>query len=300
MKRYQAVIIGYGNIGRFLVEAIETAPDFQLAGVVRRPESVQKSSAQLKGVPVVTALSELDAVDVAFLALPSRLVPKAAAEVLAMGINTVDSYDVHSDLVNYRQQLEPIAKNHGKTSVIAAGWDPGTDSLIRCLFQFMAPQGITYTNFGPGMSMGHTTAVKAIPGVIDALSLTVPVGTGLHRRMVYVQLAPEADPKGVEQAIKQDPYFINDETVVTFVPQVQDLIDMGHGVLLERKGASGRTHNQQLKFEMRINNPALTAQVMVAAARAGFKQQPGCYTMIEIPVIDYLFGEREKIIGSLV
>ena len=28
---------------------------------------------------------------------------------------------------------------------------------------------------------------------------------------------------------------------------------------------------------------------MVAAARAGFKQQPGCYTMIEIPVIDYLW-----------
>ncbi|HHW11634.1 MAG TPA: diaminopimelate dehydrogenase [Firmicutes bacterium] len=300
MKRYQAAIIGYGNIGRFLVDAIETAPDFQLAGVVRRPESVQKSAAQLTGIPVVTSLTELDTVDVAFLALPSRLVPKAAAEILAMGINTVDSYDIHSDLVNYRQQLEPIAKTHGKTAVIAAGWDPGTDSLIRCLFQFMTPQGITYTNFGPGMSMGHSTAVKAIPGVLDALSLTIPVGTGLHRRMVYVKLAPEADPEVVEQAIKQDPYFVHDETVVTFVPEVQGLIDMGHGVLLERKGASGRTHNQLLKFEMRINNPALTAQVMVAAARAGLKQQPGCYTMIEIPVIDYLYGEREELIASLV
>ena len=239
MKRYQAAVIGYGNIGRFLVDAIEAAPDLQLAGVVRRPESVQNLPPQLKGVPVVTALSELGAVDVAFLALPSRLVPKAAAEVLAMGINTVDSYDVHSDLVSYRQHLDPIAKTQRKTAVIAAGWDPGTDSLIRCLFLLMAPQGITYTNFGPGMSMGHTTAVKAIPGVADALSLTVPVGTGLHRRMVYVQLKKEADPQAVEQTIKHDPYFINDETVVTFVPQVQDLIDMGHGVLLERKGASG-------------------------------------------------------------
>ena len=300
MTRYQAAIVGYGNIGRFLVDAITTAPDFQLAGVVRRPESVQKSAPELKGIPVVTALGELDTVDVVFLALPSRLVPKAAAEVLAMGINTVDSYDVHSDLVNYRRNLDPIAKAQGRTAVIAAGWDPGTDSLIRCLFQLMAPQGITYTNFGPGMSMGHTTAVKAIPGVEDALSLTVPVGTGLHRRMVYVQLAPEADPKAVEEAIKQDPYFVNDETGVLVVPRVQDLVDMGHGVLLERKGVAGRTHNQQFKFEMRINNPALTAQVMVAAARAGFKQQPGCYTMIEIPVIDYLFGEREKLITSLV
>lgn len=300
MNRYQAAIVGYGNIGRFLVDAIATAPDFQLAGVVRRPESIKGASSQLDGVPVVTSLAELKAVDVAFLALPTRLVPQAAAEVLAMGINTVDSYDIHGELTNYRRNLDPIAKAQGRTAVIAAGWDPGTDSVIRCLFQFMAPQGITYTNFGPGMSMGHTTAVKAIAGVEDALSLTIPVGTGLHRRMVYVQLAAGAEPQTVEQAIKQDPYFVNDETVVTFVPRVQDLIDMGHGVLLERKGASGRTHNQSFKFEMRINNPALTAQIMVAAARAGFKQQPGCYTMIEMPIIDYLYGEREAIITTMV
>jgi diaminopimelate dehydrogenase len=30
------------------------------------------------------------------------------------------------------------------------------------------------------------------------------------------------------------------------------------------------------------------------------KQQPGCYTMIEIPVIDLLQGEREDLIKHLV
>lgn len=30
------------------------------------------------------------------------------------------------------------------------------------------------------------------------------------------------------------------------------------------------------------------------------KQQPGCYTMIEIPVIDLLPGEREDLIAHLV
>jgi len=164
----------------------------------------------------------------------------------------------------------------------------------------MAPRGITYTNFGPGMSMGHTVAVKAIPGVKDGLSLTIPLGTGLHRRMVYVELEAGADPQAVTAAIKQGPYFRHDETIIQFVSDVQELIDMGHGVLLERKGISGLTHNQLLKFEMRINNPALTAQVMVAAARAGFKQPPGCYTMIEIPLIDYLYGERETIIERMV
>ena len=51
---------------------------------------------------------------------------------------------------------------------------------------------------------------------------------------------------------------------------------------------------------MKINNPALTAQVLVNVARASVRQQPGCYTMIEIPVIDYLPGNREDIIRHLV
>lgn len=69
---------------------------------------------------------------------------------------------------------------------------------------------------------------------------------------------------------------------------------------MERKGVSGATHNQLFRFEMRINNPALTAQVMVAALRAAARQKPGCYTMIEIPVIDYLPGDREAWIRKLV
>lgn len=81
---------------------------------------------------------------------------------------------------------------------------------------------------------------------------------------------------------------------------MDDLIDMGHGVLMERKGVSGGTDNQIFKFDMRINNPALTAQVMVASVRAAARQKPGCYTMIEIPVIDYMPGERNTIIRRLV
>jgi diaminopimelate dehydrogenase len=69
---------------------------------------------------------------------------------------------------------------------------------------------------------------------------------------------------------------------------------------MERKGVSGKTHNQRFRYEMRANNPALTAQVMVAAARAGLRQKPGCYTMLEIPVIDYLYGERDELLGRLV
>jgi diaminopimelate dehydrogenase len=54
------------------------------------------------------------------------------------------------------------------------------------------------------------------------------------------------------------------------------------------------------EFNMKINNPALTAQVLVNVARATMKQQPAAYTMVEIPVIDYLPGEREDLIAHLV
>ncbi len=148
--------------------------------------------------------------------------------------------------------------------------------------------------------MGHSVAVRAIEGVKDALSMTIPVGTGIHRRMVYVELEDGADFSTVESAIKADPYFVNDETHVKQVASVDALNDVGHGVNLVRKGVSGKTHNQHFEFNMSINNPALTAQVLVNVARASLKQQPGAYTMIEIPVIDMLPGDREEIIRHLV
>ena len=150
------------------------------------------------------------------------------------------------------------------------------------------------------MSMGHTVAVKAVPGVKAALSMTIPVGTGIHRRMVYIEVEDGYDFNQVAAAIKADPYFVNDETHVQQVPSVDALLDMGHGVNLTRKGVSGKTQNQLFEFNMRINNPALTAQVLVCVARAAMRQQPGCYTMIEIPVVDLLPGERDEWIGHLV
>ena len=124
-----------------------------------------------------------DRVDVAILCTPTRSVEKYAKEYLAMGINTVDSFDIHTGIVDLRRTLNATAKEHKAVSIISAGWDPGSDSIVRTMLEAIAPKGITYTNFGPGMSMGHTVAVKAIDGVKAALSMTIPTGTGIHRRM---------------------------------------------------------------------------------------------------------------------
>ena len=90
------------------------------------------------------------------------------------------------------------------------------------------------------------------------------------------------------------------DTHVFAVNSVDEVKDMGHGVHLVRKGVSGKTQNQNFEFNMSINNPALTAQILVNCARASMRLTPGCYTMPEIPVIDYLPASREEIINSLV
>ena len=296
--KIKLAVVGYGNIGRDAAQAIISAHDMELSGIIR--SSSTAGIPELPGVPVVTAVEELGKVDAAILCVPSRRVEDYALSYLEKGISTVDSYDIHSDIFELKCVLDKAAKQGNACAVLGAGWDPGSNSVIRAVFEACAPKGITYTNFGPGMSMGHTVAVKAIKGVEDAMSLTVPVGSGVHRRMVYIQLSPGVDFEEVAAAIKADPYFVNNETSVIKVDNVNDYLDVGHGVLLERRGASGTTSNQQFQFSMRINNPALTSQVMVSCARAALRQAPGAYTMVEIPVIDLLPGEKEGIIRRLV
>lgn len=298
MKKIRAAIVGYGNIGKYVLESLLSSPDFEVAGVVRR--DVTNIPAELQEYEVVNNVSQLKDVDVALLCVPTRSVEVFAKECLSMGINTIDSFDIHNQIVGLRKSLNETAKSHNAVSVISAGWDPGSDSVIRTLLEAMAPSGITYTNFGPGMSMGHTVAVKGIEGVENALSMTIPTGTGVHRRMVYVELKDGYDFDEVASSIKEDSYFKNDDTRVFKVDDINILKDVGHGVMMERKGVSGSTHNQVFKFDMRINNPALTAQVMVSAARAAMRQVPGAYTLIEIPVVDLLPGDREQWIDKLV
>ena len=299
MKKIRAAVVGYGNIGKYTVEALLEAPDFEIAGIVRR-RGAEDCPKELEGFKVVKDIRELEGVDVAILATPTRSVEAYAKDILALGINTVDSFDIHTQIVSLRRSLDAAAKAGNAVSIISAGWDPGSDSIVRTLMESLAPKGITYTNFGPGRSMGHSVCVRSKAGVKDALSMTIPVGQGIHRRMVYVELEEGADLDEVTAAIKADPYFVSDETHVFQVESVDALNDVGHGVNLVRKGVSGQTHNQLFEFNMKINNPALTAQVLVNVARASMRQQPGCYTMIEIPVIDLLPGDREAIVGHLV
>ncbi len=283
----KVAIIGYGNIGRAVEQALQVADDMELVGIYHHNDDMSAVQA-----------------DVAVLCTPTREVPAFAEKLLARGICTVDSFDIHTQIVELRRRLMPQSKEHKAVSIIAAGWDPGSDSMVRALLQAIAPKGLTYTNFGPGRSMGHTVAAKAIAGVKDALSMTIPLGSGVHRRMVYVVLEDGADFASVEKNLLADDYFAHDETHVVQVNAIDELNNVAHGVNLVRSGVSGTTHNQRFEFNMEINNPALTGQVLVACARAAHRltaeQRYGTYTMIEIAPVYMLPGDDEMWVGKLV
>ena len=283
----RVAILGYGNIGRAAEAAVNAAPDMELAGIYHHNDSLDDMQA-----------------DVALVCTPTREVEVFAKRLIEKGICTVDSFDIHTQIYALRQSLTAVNKANNAVSIISAGWDPGSDSVVRALLLAMAPKGITYTNFGPGRSMGHTVAAKAIDGVKDALSMTIPLGTGVHRRMVYVELEEGANVQEVEQRLLNDDYFVHDETHMIVVDSVDALNNVAHGVNMVRDGVSGDTHNQRFAFNMTINNPALTGQVMVSCARAAVRLQRegryGAYTMIEVPPIYLLAGDEESLIRSLV
>ncbi len=295
----RVAILGYGNIGRAAEQAVIAAPDMELAGIYHHNDCLDKIS----NVQCQMSNDERP-VDVVLICTPTREVQKFATVLAARGICTVDSFDIHGRIWDLRTALDAVCTANQSVSVISAGWDPGTDSMVRALLMAMAPKGLTYTNFGPGRSMGHTVAAKAIKGVKNALSMTIPLGTGIHRRMVYIELEDGADFKTVEAAILADDYFAHDETHVIAVDSVDALNNVAHGVNLVRSGVSGETHNQRFEFNMEINNPALTGQVMACCARAAVRMKVrgefGAKTMIELRPIDLLPGTKESLVKALV
>ena len=286
MKKIAA--IGAGNIGRAVAKAIELSPDMEFCGFVRRE---LKSVKGFENAPLAKSAFDLpEKPDGAIICLPSVLVEKAEKEILEAGIFSVDAFDIHEEIAALRQRLLKSAKMGNVSCVVGAGWDPGLDSVIRTLMYASFPRGITYTDFGPGMSMGHSAAARMVDGVEDAVSFTLPLGYGRHLRKIYAVLKPGTDKHEAEHKICCNKYFEHDECSVEFVDSAEEFFIAGHSGKISRFGEYG----SRLSFSVSGDNPAMTAQLLVSAMRAAFLQKPGAYFMPEIPPCDFCAGGWEK------
>jgi diaminopimelate dehydrogenase len=93
-----------------------------------------------------------------------------------------------------------------------------------------------------------------------------------------------ADRDWVIESIKTDPVFLGEETLVFPVESVAALEEQGKGIVLERRGASGRIGHQHLLLEARLDVIALTAQMMIAAARVLPMLGVGAFSLLELPL----------------
>ena len=111
MKKIRAAIVGYGNIGKYVLEALQAAEDFEIAGIIRRDAA--NVPEELKNYTVATEIESLGKVDVAILCTPSRSVQSFALKLLEKGINTVDSFDIHTQVAEQHATLGKAAAQHG-------------------------------------------------------------------------------------------------------------------------------------------------------------------------------------------
>lgn len=295
MSRLRLAVVGFGRVGQVCVELIAQSHDLSLAAIVRRPVSASgRLPETLRSVPVTTHIGQARDVDAALLCVPMNAVEELAAQILQHGISIVDCVMLHGDALEaHKSLIHKAAVHHRAAAIVGAGWDPGALSVFRSWLALLTPGGMTETRRHTGISLRHTTMAKNVTGVKDALCAEVRAPDGTMQRYVYVELEQQADADRITQAIRADPLFLGEDTQVFPVDRLAELEEEGRGVVLDRRGPPGRFGHQHLLLEARCDDSVMTAQVMLAAARALPQLKPGSYVLSEVP-LSALWGERAE------
>ena len=328
MEKIRILIAGFGNVGRGGVAALKRNPDMELAGIISRsPERVRK---EITHVPVlhyddVAGFLSLKA-DVAILCGGSKNDLPQQGPRMAQYMNTVDSFDNHSRVPEYFHSMDDAAKKGCHVSIISTGWDPGIFSLERTLGGAFLPGSRAYGFYGlgpkGGLSMGHSDALRTIPGVVDARQFTHAIpealervrkgenpafGPGdMHTRECFVVTAPGADKAEIEKTIKSMPgYFAPYETVVNFISQEeldQKYKGFPHDGTVAAAGVTGEGNPAAIEYRcVWGSNPEATASVLVAHARAAARLfaegRKGAFTILDIPPAYFSMLDREELLA---
>jgi len=295
VKPLRLAVVGFGRVGQVCAEFISLSHDLSLAAIVRRAASAGGTLPEtLRSIPLTTHIGQARDVDAALLCVPTNAVMETAYQILQHGIPVVDCATLHGEALHaHKNAIHKVAFHHKAPAIVGAGWDPGALSVFRSWFALLTPGGATETRHHTGISLHHTTMARSVVGVKDALCAEVRATDGRLQRYVYVELEKGADANTITQAIRADPLFLGEDTQVFPVESLAELEQEGRGVVLDRRGPPGRLGHHHLLLEARLDDPVLTAQVMVAAARALPQLDPGAYFLTEIPLSE-MWGERAE------
>lgn len=298
MEKYRIGIAGYGNLGKGAEGAIMQSPDMELCVVFSRRDGFKTAS----GAPVA-GFGELaawqDKLDVVLLCGGSATDLPQQGPMFAKYFSTVDSFDTHAKIPEYFDSVDTAAKQNGNFSLISVGWDPGMFSTMRVFNEAILPNGSHYTFWGPGVSQGHSDALRRINGVVNAKQYTMPAQEALskvrnsenpqlstrekHTRVCYIVAADNADKNEITQQIVTMPnYFADYDTTVNYITQEEfdkNHSGMAHGGFVLRSGKTYDNIDHVVEYSLKLgSNPSFTSAVLVAYARAAIRMKAAGHT----------------------
>ncbi len=318
-------ILGYGNLGRGVENAMKFNKDMELCAIFtrRNPETVKVNS----NTPVVS-VNDIeqwkDKLDVLIICGGSATDLPVQTPKYAEMFNVIDSFDTHARIPEHFANVDKAAKESDKVAIISLGWDPGMFSLNRLFGNVLLPNGKDYTFWGKGISQGHSDAIRRIKGVKNAKQYTIPVEEALksvrngenpelttrqkHTRESFVVLEEGADPKQIEHEIVTMPnYFSDYDTTVHFITE-EELVNnhsgIPHGGFVIRTGETSVGTKHVIEYSLKLDsNPEFTSSVLVAYARACYRLnkegQSGCKTIFDIAPAYLTNKTNEELISSM-
>ncbi len=318
-------ILGYGNLGRGVENAMKFNKDMELCAIFtrRNPETVKVNS----NTPVVS-VNDIeqwkDKLDVLIICGGSATDLPVQTPKYAEMFNVIDSFDTHARIPEHFANVDKVAKKSNKVAIISLGWDPGMFSLNRLFGNVLLPNGKDYTFWGKGISQGHSDAIRRIKGVKNAKQYTIPVEEALksvrngenpelttrqkHTRECFVVLEEGADPKQVEHEIVTMPnYFSDYDTTVHFITEeelVKNHSGIPHGGFVIRTGETSVGTKHVIEYSLKLDsNPEFTSSVLVAYARACYRLnkegQSGCKTIFDIAPAYLINKTNEELISTM-
>lgn len=318
-------ILGYGNLGRGVENAMKLNNDMELCAIFtrRNPQDVKVNS----NTPVVS-VNDIeqwkDKIDVLIICGGSATDLPVQTPKYAEMFNVIDSFDTHARIPEHFANVDKVAKDSNKIAIISLGWDPGLFSLNRLFGNIILPNGKDYTFWGKGVSQGHSDAIRRIKGVKNAKQYTIPVEEALasvrngenpelttrqkHTRECFVVLEEGADAKQVEHEIVTMPnYFSDYDTTVHFISEeelIKNHSGIPHGGFVIRSGETSVGTKHVIEYSLKLDsNPEFTSSVLVAYARAAYKLnkegQSGCKTIFDIAPTYLTNKTNEELISTM-
>ena len=119
MQKIKIGIIGYGNLGKGVEEAVKYNDDIQLVAVFTRRNPNEVKTLGAKVDTMENLKNYVDKIDICVLCGGSATDILVQAPEIVQLFNTVDSFDTHAKVPEYFESIDKIAKENGKLAMIS-------------------------------------------------------------------------------------------------------------------------------------------------------------------------------------